>query len=303
MVSQTSLDIDGIFGSLLIGCFVACLLLGVTTAQLYLYLKKFSEDPIWVKSLAFAVWTLELCHQIMFSHVLYVLLIIQYGNPNSLVHAPKSIQALSAISGLIGFIVQGFFIYRIFQFSHSKTLLGFLSLTTSASLGLIAWPIVTTSVLNNNLLLYTTERSYVIISALCAAAFADMSISVSTIWLLKQRQSDVLQGGLSRVLTTLIVWTGETGLLTSGLLTFSAITAGIWKNTFICLSIWLVAYRVYSNTFFAALNGRICLRGLNNPSSMAVSRKERSAMVFAALPGHIRSTGEETNDTTDTFEV
>ncbi|KAH8813884.1 hypothetical protein DL96DRAFT_1561267 [Flagelloscypha sp. PMI_526] len=42
-----------------------------------------------------------------------------------------------------------------------------------------------------------------------------MSISVSTIWVLRQRKTETIRGGLSRVLDRLIVWTWETGLTTN----------------------------------------------------------------------------------------
>ncbi|KAH8813885.1 hypothetical protein DL96DRAFT_506338 [Flagelloscypha sp. PMI_526] len=294
MTEHHSLDVDGIFGSLLIGCFIACLLLGVTTAQFYLYLKKFLNDPVWLKCLAFAVWMLELFHQIVFVHVVYTFLVSEYGNPKSLVDSPRSIQALHVFSGLLGFIVRGFFIYRIYQFSQSRILLSFLCLSTIVSLGLVAWSIAMTIILKNNLVIYTTERSYICISALSAAAFTDVSISATTIWLLRQRKTKVVQGGLSRALDRLIIWTWETGLTTSGLMVFSAISASIWRHRFVCMALWLVTYRAYSNSFFAVLNGRITLRSLSAPSSFEMSLKERSTVVFANLSERSQERGEQT---------
>ncbi|KAH8796183.1 hypothetical protein DL96DRAFT_1794561 [Flagelloscypha sp. PMI_526] len=204
MTSQYSLNIDGIFGSLLISCLVASLLLGVTSAQFYVYLKKFSDDPIWLKSLAFIVWGFEVCHQIIFIHISYIFLVRNYGNPEIITDAPKSVQALSIFSGLIGFI--------IYQFSQSRVLLGFLCLLAAASLGLVAWSTTIMGDLKNNLLSYIKDRLYVCFLSLGLAAFTDVNISVAMIWLLRRRKMDALQGGLSHALDRLVVWTVETVL-------------------------------------------------------------------------------------------
>ncbi|KAH8796178.1 hypothetical protein DL96DRAFT_1689352 [Flagelloscypha sp. PMI_526] len=112
------MDVDGISGSLLIACFVASLLFGITTAQ------------------ASAVWMLETCRQVLFNHVSYTFLVRNYGYPDALVNAPKSLQALFVFSGLTGFIIRGFFIYRLHESSlmdESLSVAAFTDVTISAT--------------------------------------------------------------------------------------------------------------------------------------------------------------------------
>ncbi|KAH8813887.1 hypothetical protein DL96DRAFT_1685173, partial [Flagelloscypha sp. PMI_526] len=295
MTTQHPSDTNGIFGSLLCSCFVASLLFGITSTQFYGYLERFSRDPIALKCLACAVWLLETCHQIVFNHVSYTLLVRNYGYPDALLNAPKSIQALFIFSGLVGFIVRGFFIYRIYQFSQSKVLLGILCLLATASLGITAWSLAIMNILKNNILLYATDGQYICYLSLSVAAFTDVTISATTFWLLRKRKTEAPAVGL-------IGWAGETGFMTSGLLVFSSISAYISRNTckplfwrpglpfnqlclsVICMAFWIVSHRVYSNSFFAALNGRITLREQGAGSFFAMHRKELSSLVFATFP-------------------
>ncbi|KAH8826593.1 hypothetical protein DL96DRAFT_1816892 [Flagelloscypha sp. PMI_526] len=298
MGSYGSLDVAGLFGSLLIGCFITCVLFGVTTAQFYIYLAQFSDDAIWLKILASTVWTLEMIHQFLFAHAVYVFLINAYGHPEILAKAPvAAVEVLPAISGLIGFIVRGFFIYRIHQFSRSIVLVCFLCLITCAALGLVLSTISVIARLDDNLILYEEKHSVIATLGFSAAAFSDVSIALSMTWFLSKWKVEGIQGGVRRIVHRLTVWTLETGLTTSGLMIFSAVSQVIWRDKFIYIAVWYVAYRIYSNSLFVALNGRITLRKLDHPSSFATSRKKRSSLVFAATSSEQK---EETQHTTTT---
>jgi hypothetical protein len=272
-----SVNVDHVFGAMLVGYSVGGVLFGVATTQLYLYHVSFPKDPFWIKSLAYFVWLLEFGHQVSLSHAVYVVLITNYGDASILTNVPSSTTAMNILSLLIAFVVRGFYIYRVWNFSRSWLLATGLLLVSLAGAGVFAWNIAIQYRMGNNLIAFGREYTWLIITSAAVAASSEILISFSMCWILfRERQANSIQSTM-RAVDQLIIWSLETGVFTSGLLIATAICAYMFKNSFIWAGIWFIAYRAYSNSFFAVLNGRTKLR-----SYFGVSHVDFSTVVSAA---------------------
>ncbi|KAM5530940.1 hypothetical protein V8D89_015385 [Ganoderma adspersum] len=69
------------FGAVLIGNFISAALYGLTTLQVYLYFRKrWSVDPMRLKSFIFYIWLLETVHACQLVAFLFRSLIVEFGN-------------------------------------------------------------------------------------------------------------------------------------------------------------------------------------------------------------------------------
>ncbi|KAH8824168.1 hypothetical protein DL96DRAFT_1613278 [Flagelloscypha sp. PMI_526] len=282
LANKMPLNVDAVFGSLMVGYTAASMLFGVLTVQYYLYYVSFPSDGKWTKSLALIVWLLEFGHQISISHIAYVVMVSNYGDPRILLSCPGSIHTLALFACVVSFIVRGFYIYRLWKFSHSWILVIFLFLLSCAGTGLYMVNTVL-GFIEPNLILYGQRYSRYIIAAGAVSASADVSVSLAMCWVLYGRKQGGGTASTIRVVDKLILWTFETGIFTSIFIVGVAISSGVSKDSFIWIAFWFVTCRAYSNSFFAVLNGRASLRALNaNSHSVHTSGHGQVSSGFAS---------------------
>ncbi|KAJ7173433.1 hypothetical protein C8R46DRAFT_114947 [Mycena filopes] len=255
-----SFNADSTLGALLIGVLLSYMLFGVTSTQTYIYGKRFPTDSRRMKSLVAGVWVCELAHAICIGHMLYVLLITQYGHPESLTDIPKSLVASTLFNAIVAVCVQGFFAYRIYR------------LWKSLYLPLLAWAL-------SFLFLGATGIVFVIglqtlpyqeferrwgwlLDALWGVAAATDLLIAGTLvfWLLGRRGESAESVDL---VDKIIAWTIETGVVTSAAAILNLACFLTMKNNYIWIAWYVVTARLYSNSFLASLNSRATLRRMN----------------------------------------
>ncbi|KAF8169487.1 hypothetical protein K438DRAFT_1983311 [Mycena galopus ATCC 62051] len=118
-MSTTGFDAGPTIGALEIGILLAVCLFGAVTVQVALYYTRFPTDPYVLKCLVALVWCLDFSHTLALCNAIYILTIVQYGNPESIEIVPDSLNVCIVLSGFMGPLEQGWFAYRLYKFSHS----------------------------------------------------------------------------------------------------------------------------------------------------------------------------------------
>ncbi|KAJ7780114.1 hypothetical protein DFH07DRAFT_463512 [Mycena maculata] len=296
--SVASFDPNATIGALQIGVLVSYFLFGLTTAQVYAYYGRFPKDPSRMKWLVAGVWLCELAHATCIGHALYVMTIIEYGQPQLLAELPRSLGISALFNGIIAFCgvfsfhlinpgpktatsVQGFFSFRIYRLSKSlyipcfTWMLSFLFLSATAvvfSVGLPKIPFTT----------YEAEWSWLFYTMWGIAAGNDSAIALTLVFWLYPRRDKSHQITVAMI-DKLIAWTIETGVLTSAAAILNLACFATMKDNFIWIAWYVVTARLYSNSFLArrakesdaaldadfvdSLNSRTTLRTINGLST------------------------------------
>lgn len=104
----------------------------VTTIQTIQYYNRYPDGSILAKSLVAFLWTLDLLHLMMITHVVYFYTISNYMNSNTLDKITWSLIALIAVTSSSDFIVRGAFTFQLWKvYKGRKSLIlpiGFFSL-------------------------------------------------------------------------------------------------------------------------------------------------------------------------------
>ncbi|KAJ6572186.1 hypothetical protein B0H19DRAFT_1231737 [Mycena capillaripes] len=268
MDSAVSFNVNTTIGAFQIGVLVSYVLFGVTTTQTYIYYSRFPEDSRKLKALVGFVWLCELGHTLCTGHTLYVYTISDYMHPELLLGAaPKSFETISMFAGFIASCVQSFFCYRIY------------CLSKKVFIPIIIWAMVSFRLVGSIVLFfaglemesltqYVTQWEWLATSIWSVSVASDLMITATLVILLRNQRTDVQR--TTALVDKIILWTIETGMLTSA---SSIITLGCfvaWKTTFIWTAVWFVNVRLFSNSLLASLNSRATLRAMNEVSMPSV---------------------------------
>ncbi|KAJ6572197.1 hypothetical protein B0H19DRAFT_1373060 [Mycena capillaripes] len=265
MDSATSLDLNTTIGALQIGALVSYVLFGVTTTQMYIYYSRFPEESLKLRALVGFVWVCELAHALCIGHALYVYTISDYTHSERLLGAaPKSSGTSTLFSGLIAACVQGFFSFRIY------------CLSKQLYISILIWAMVFFRLLGNIMLFstalemksmagYVLQWEWLPPSVWSLSAANDLTITATLVLLLYTRRPGVHRR-TAALLDKLILWTIETGMLTSAssIITLSCFVT--MKTNFIWMAVFVVDVRLFSNSLLASLNSRATLRAMNEVS-------------------------------------
>ncbi|KAF8152106.1 hypothetical protein K438DRAFT_1987916 [Mycena galopus ATCC 62051] len=234
-------------GALQIGTLISYALFGVTTMQLY---SRFPDDSHVLKVLTAFVWVCEVAHRVCIGHTLYTFTISDYGHPERLPGVPSKSLAISALfDGLIAACVHGFFAFRIYTFTkklYIPCLIWFMAFLNL--LGLIG--IFIASMRATSWGSYLAQFEWLPTTTWSINVACDVAITATLVVVLRRQRSWAHNKTVALV-DKIIVWTIETGMLTSVL---SIVTLALFvtmTENFIWLAFHVLGPQLYSNSLLA----------------------------------------------------
>ncbi|KAJ7125277.1 hypothetical protein C8R44DRAFT_135983 [Mycena epipterygia] len=250
-------------GALEIGVLISYALFGFATLQAYIYFDRFTEDPRPLRCLVAFVWCCDLAHAICVGHTIYNFTISYYGQPEHLVRAPDSFTAGTIFSGLIAHCVQSFFSHRIYRLSNSWYIpclcwgLSFIRLVFAMVASIEGIRMVT-------LVDYEQHWGWILTTIWALGAVIDLGIAGILVYLFYKQRSSLLPKRTATIVNKLILWTIETGILTSiaGIVVLACFVT--MPDNYIWLAWYVVTTRLFTNALFASLNSRAVLRAMND---------------------------------------
>ncbi|KAJ7573835.1 hypothetical protein C8J56DRAFT_1129362 [Mycena floridula] len=276
-VNQLPLHLlDHTYGAELMAAFGATALYGIQCLQVFIYYNIYSNDAFYLKVLVAWTWVMATVHESLIISMEYSLLIRHFGDvaPIFVINREVITQAIFTI--LISIPTQLFFLNRIYKLSGNKAALPiFLIICMILQLGKASFSTKghSESEMKMQGLAWCTsvggEPNTIGVVYIVSAAFIDVSIAASMVYLLRSAQVH----GMSqtrRMITRLIFFSVNTGIWTALLAVFCAMAMIVYPTTYIFIALYLPISSVYANTLLANLNVREYVRG--RPDIISLSR-------------------------------
>ncbi|TRM64573.1 hypothetical protein BD626DRAFT_254848 [Schizophyllum amplum] len=254
---STALDLTSTLGAMFIGVSVGGLLLGVTLSQTFYYFTHYKKDRFVFKAVVVFIFICDVLHQLFISHNMYEYLISHYAEPQYLVAIFWSLIAQIFMIGFEGFIVQTFFIYRIWKLSKSNWVLsGSIFILALANFVLLMVYIAKTFALAD--LTEIGEVTAYIQACNALSAATDVIIALTMVTLLMHSKTGFKH--TDTVIMKLVIYCVNSGVLTSIAAIFTIVSILAWSTSYIYMIFYFLLGRLYANSFLATLNVRTEIR-------------------------------------------
>ncbi|EIW74999.1 hypothetical protein CONPUDRAFT_85678 [Coniophora puteana RWD-64-598 SS2] len=251
-------SVAGIVGPIEVGVQISNVLYGLSVIQTFVYFAHFGKDPWPTRAVIVTMMGLETLHQGFIGVNLWDMTVLAFQNQFALDTISQASAAVVIISVLIIVIVEGFFCYRLWRLSKNPViplLCILLSLIGSISAIILAHQGLTDPC---NASYHYKLQTTLIILMLAAHAICDVTITLGLVYYLVRFSSFGMRKTNTR-LHRLIVWSVETGMLTSIMATLSIIFFLIWQKNYAWRGIFGILANVECNSLLAALNNRLLL--------------------------------------------
>ncbi|KAK0200230.1 hypothetical protein DFS33DRAFT_1387438 [Desarmillaria ectypa] len=288
-------------GALMIGTILAAVLWGVSCMQTYEYFSvrirnsqlsplpiptqmyRKTDDPR-LKVMVVIVFLLDTVQQVFVTHTLYEYLVVHYYDPTNLGVVEWSLLAQVAPSGIIALLVQSFFTYRVYILSRKNIPITlFLGSLVLGEFGVTVayfvrgWSVKLVAEIPSKLTVLSRSMNAV-------GAAGDMCITISLIYLLQRSKSGFRR--TDAMMNQLILFSLNSGLLTSICAITSLVLVLVYPNNFLYITFYILLGRLYTNSFLATLNARFKIRGQQEGESfMAAVSMDATSVERRTLPG------------------
>ncbi|KAK7462870.1 hypothetical protein VKT23_007449 [Stygiomarasmius scandens] len=235
--------ISMVFGPLLVGVFLNCILYGVLSVQTFIYFQTYKKDSPRIKALVWYLYIMETLNTGFDMGLVLEPLIVRYGTERALTRVPIMLSADPIVTVLISTPVQIFMAWRIKVISKSSLLMWTIIFFAICSfIGGVANTIAVT-IINEFAHLHQFDGS--VITWLGASAITDILITVSLVWSLWKARSHVraTDDAVSRIIRLTV----QTGAITAVSAALDVILFVTLPNTTMYVtrsSFWSRAYSV-----------------------------------------------------------
>ncbi|EIW77414.1 hypothetical protein CONPUDRAFT_168344 [Coniophora puteana RWD-64-598 SS2] len=256
MATNTNL----LFGPLLIGVFLNCILYGVAVVQAFMYFQNFKRDTLWIKCFVLYLIVVETINAACDIGLIYEPLVLRWGDERATIVSPIMLPSDAIVTVVISTPVQLFLAWRVKVMSNSSIvpiIIGFLAIISL--LGGFATGI-TVSFINEYAEFHRFEGAPT--SWLLASAAADVLITASLVWNLYRRKSGIRV--TDDVVNRIIRLTVQTGLVTAAAAIADAIIF-VASTTTINYLFDFPLSKLYTNSVLSTLNARGRWRSMSRP--------------------------------------
>ncbi|KAG1813384.1 hypothetical protein EV424DRAFT_63422 [Suillus variegatus] len=260
--------LDNTFGAFLIGVVVSATLYGVTCVQTWYYYSRYPSDPWYIKLMVGAVLLSDSVHQALITHTVYTYLVTDFGVAADLGKLVWSLIIEVLFNGFTALLVQSFLTMRVYRLSN-KSLVATLSVMTLVIGEFLLVVIYVAKAINMTTFAELTALKPLSMSVNALAAAGDVLIAVLLCTLLQQSRTGFRRS--DTMINKLILFSINTGLLTSICAVMSLVSITVWDGTFIYIAFYFCLGRLYCNSLLATLNARKSLRGDTRDENMSLS--------------------------------
>ncbi|THU79309.1 hypothetical protein K435DRAFT_785899, partial [Dendrothele bispora CBS 962.96] len=260
---------DNTLGAVLLGGLLAMALWGVVCIQTYNFFMGKSRDKPAFKLLIAFLWTLDTFDSALNCHILYYYLVSNYLNPLAVLFPVWSVIIHVAITSLSNFIIRSMFARRIYRLSGNQVLITSYIVAVSLT-DLVCGIVITVKAFGITSYLELDKLSNLMYLNFASGTTSDLSVALVLCYFLRRSRT-----GFSKtdsLISLLVLYTVNTGLLVAVDAFLGLITYIIMPHNFIFLGFYLLLSKLYLNSYLAALNAREGLRErVNEPRSIHLS--------------------------------
>ncbi|KAG0699870.1 hypothetical protein DFH29DRAFT_28699 [Suillus ampliporus] len=220
--------------------------------QTWYYFRRYPSDPWHIKLLVGTILLSDSVNQALISHTVYTYLITYFGSDSDLGKRMWSLSVEVLFNGFTGLMVQSFLTMRVYKLSNKSIIATALVLSLVIAEFVIVVVYVAKAVFMTLADLPKLKPLSMSINAVAAAG--DILIAGFLSILLQRSRTGFRRA--DTVIHRLILYTINTGLLTSICAIMSLISITLWPDTFIYMAFYFCLGRLYSNSLLATLNAR-----------------------------------------------
>ncbi|KAJ8590751.1 hypothetical protein M405DRAFT_815512 [Rhizopogon salebrosus TDB-379] len=259
-----NLDLGNTFGALFIGVTLAAVLFGITNVQAFIYFQTHSGTGITVYKLVVVwLWILDALHLALITHCVYYYLVTNYDNISALTEIVWSFKLHVVIDVAIIYGVHALYAYRIWIVSRGRSMrrsrvaaMGAMVILASGVSIVIIREIYQCHVFTD-----LPGIEWATYLSLGEITFIDSVIASSLCYLLATSRTGF--SSTDSLLTKLMAYIINTGLLTSVISVVAVITCAAMPRNFISISIEFLIAKLYVNSYIALLNAPYYLQPKN----------------------------------------
>lgn len=274
------------------------MLSGIMVSQTYFYWSKYKQDRLWIKMLVYSIFCLETVHTVFSVHSLYSYLILEVEDILRLAYNVWSAGAILVVEMVVVALVQGFYIYRIWQLSRSVyvTVLPSFALFCRCALG-IATAVLTYTF--PTVVEFSTSKtvSVTLNFGLTLAVVVDILTSGLVIYYLLLQSAHIRQ--TKHIVHRLMFYTVNTGAISIIFSMLTLFTFNFVRFSFMFAGFVIISTKVYANSMLAMLNARNKLKRSNEKAVHSIpltARRNSLGLGARTPPGNVVI--EIANDTT-----
>ncbi|KAH9929337.1 uncharacterized protein B0H18DRAFT_207484 [Fomitopsis serialis] len=258
-------ELDRTYGAVLIGAFISAVLFGITNLQTFVYFQKYPSDRIWNKISVCWLWMLDAAHLVLCIHLVYWYLVTNYLDPLVLLDIVWSFKVQIIVDAIVIVSVHTLYTIRLWKLNaadnRKSALRKLLPLAVSAIVLFGGYGSAITlcyEILQFESYTGLLESRWVTYLPLGAATFIDVIIALSLCYFLERCR--VGSTSMDSTITVLMLYTLNTGVITSLCSLTAIITMTALPTTFAVISVEFMLTKLYVNSFLAMFNARNKLR-------------------------------------------
>ncbi|KAF8272842.1 hypothetical protein EI94DRAFT_163515 [Lactarius quietus] len=234
MLGSPLVDIRTTFGATFLGLIISTTFFGLTVVQTWTYfLRYYNRDSKALKSFILFVTVMDALQTIFSAYVNYWYLVLNFGNVENLEISIWAFHTQVIFSTIIASAVQLYYARRVHRVSQSiicPTLI-VACVTLAFSVGM-----------------YYAARHTVL------GTLADVLIASSMCWYLHRKRTGFAR--TDSIIMTLMLYSINSGLLTSILRIVTIISFAVLPASLICMAVFSTLVKCYVNSLLATLNSR-----------------------------------------------
>ncbi|KAK0486451.1 hypothetical protein IW261DRAFT_1604591 [Armillaria novae-zelandiae] len=251
--------VERLSGPLVVAGFLNWALFGTLTVQLYLYYLAFPKDRKFTKYLVYGIYAVEFGQTALITHDAFLMFGSGFGDMKALMDMHFNWLTVPVTSAAVAYVGQGFYAYRIFVLSKSRTIPAFVicvSLTSSVAAiitGVYSFQAGDIIKLNN-------RKTSISVGIWCGtSALCDIIIAISMTYYLMRSNTSFRRTRM--LVTKLIRLTVETGSVTAAVALLNLILFFAFPHQTFYGTPALIMTKLYANTVYMVLNSRIRIMG------------------------------------------
>ncbi|SJK98192.1 uncharacterized protein ARMOST_01453 [Armillaria ostoyae] len=246
-------------GPLIVASLLHWGLFGTLSVQLYLYYLAFPKDRNFTKYLVYGVYIVEFVQTILVSHDVFATFGYGFGDIEALTEVHFNWLIIPIMSAAAAGVGQGFYAYRIFILSRSRTVPAFVvCLSLTSSMGAIITGVY--SFQANDITKLNNRKTSIVVGIWCgASALCDVVIAICMTYYLTRRNTSFRQTRI--LITKLIRLTIETGSVTAVVALLTLILFFAFPGETFYGTPAFIMPKLYANTIYMVLNSRVRIMG------------------------------------------
>ncbi|EJD07966.1 uncharacterized protein FOMMEDRAFT_25189 [Fomitiporia mediterranea MF3/22] len=263
-------DLRLTFGAMFIGSLISVFLSGIGNLQAYIYFRHhWKKDARLLVVTAFAVWMLDFLHTIFIFHGMWISLVINWGSEQEVDHLVWSIGASVGVTAFVVFLVQAFFIVRVWKSNGTNFWVLASIITARFSIFIKEFRVSHTS---SSISYVDPKRKrlfqWLFTTGLALACIVEIILTSSLCYYLQVNRTGY--STMDEIIHKLLMYTVCNGLVTATASLLAMVFIVTMPHSLLFLSLHFIIAKCYVNSLLATLNSRDALKKREDTGPVAV---------------------------------